>query len=131
VLARAAVAAIVVVVVGWLAVMERDVRLQARASAESHHGATAAELDAAAADLRSATFLNPDATPDIARAVVENARGQRARAIALIERVVDREPENLLAWQVLALYARCSDPAALRRALDARRRLDPLRARGG
>src|SRR5262245_55663909 len=99
--------------------MERDVRLQAQAAAESHHGATAAELDAAAADLRSATFLNPDATPDIARAVVENARGQRARAIALIERVVDREPDNLLAWQVLALYARGSDPAALRRALDA------------
>ena len=128
---RVAVVVIAVAVLAWLAVMERDVRLQARASDETHHGATPGELNAAAAHLRGATFLNPDATPDIARAVVENARGQRELAIALIEQVVAREPENLLAWQVLALYARGNDPAALRRALDARRRLDPLRARGG
>jgi hypothetical protein len=129
--ARIAVAVLAVLVHAWLGVMERDVRLQARAADKSRHGATPAELRSAAADLRRATLLNPDATPDLARAVVENARGDRAGAIALVARVVAREPDNLLAWQVLALYARGRDPAALGRALAARRRLDPLRARGG
>jgi hypothetical protein len=129
-LARAALIAVAVVVIAWLAVMERDLRLQARATGDSRPGATPAALSKAAADLRRARFLNPDTEPQIALAVVESSLGRRAQAIARIEDVVHAEPDNLLAWELLAVYARGSDPAAVRRALEARRRLDPLGARG-
>ena len=126
-LARVAVGVVAVLVIAWLAVLVRDVRLQERAVEDSRPGATRAELDAAAADLRRARYLNPDREPDIALAVVENARGRQAQAIALIEDVVRAEPDNLLAWELLAVYAR-GDRAAVGRALAARSRLDPLGA---
>ena len=129
-LARGALIAVALVVIAWLAVLERDVRLQARAERDSRHGATPAQLARAADDLRRARFLNPDRDPDVSRAVVESSRGHRAQAIALIEDVVRAEPDNLLAWGLLAVYARGTEPAAVRRAFDARRRLDPLGARG-
>jgi len=60
---------------------------------------------------------------------VQRARGEPAQALAMIERVVRREPDNLMAWATLALLARGHGQAALERAAAARRRLDPLNAR--
>jgi Tfp pilus assembly protein PilF len=128
-LARVCVAAVAVIVLGWLAVMERDTRLQARASAAVRPGASAAQLASAASDLRAARLLNPDAQPEIDLALVYRARGDIDRAVATIEDVVAREPDNLVAWGVLAVLARGHDPAATARALAARERLDPLNAR--
>jgi hypothetical protein len=130
VVARVATVAVAVVVLGWLVAIERDLRLQASAEDNSRHGATPAQLATAADQLERARFLNPDRGPDVARAVVERSRGDAGAASALLDEVVRAEPDNLLAWGLLALYARGSDPAALRRAFDARRRLDPLSARG-
>jgi hypothetical protein len=128
VLARVALGTLAVVVIAWLAVLLRDVRLQERAAAGSRDRTSEVALVGIADDLRAARLLNPDREPDLTRAVVENALGRRARAIELIEAVTRAEPENVLAWELLALYAR--DPAAVRRARAARNRLDPLGAPG-
>jgi predicted Zn-dependent protease len=106
---RAAVILVAVVVIGWLGVMERAVRLQAGA--------------ATVADYRAARLLNPDTLPDVRRAFRYQGAGRRQEAAALLEDVLRREPDNLEAWGLL--YAFTKDE----RALEARRRLDPLGAR--
>ena len=121
-LARVALAVVAIVVIAWLAVLARDVGLQERAAERSTRG----ELDGAAADLRRARFLNPDRELDLSLAVVQNGRDRREEAIALIADVARAEPDNVLAWELLSLYAR--DPSTVRRARAERRRLDPLGA---
>lgn len=123
--ARAAVAIVAVVVLAWLGVMERDARLQASGVAAAAPPPDFARADA---DLRAARLLNPDTAPDTARAVLYNSVGRKPQAAALLEDVLRREPDNLTAWALLLLVARDDDPAAVRRALAARRRLDPLSA---
>jgi predicted Zn-dependent protease len=124
---RVAVAIVAVLVLGWLAVMEYDARLQAR-------GVTAAQardFDRADGDFRGARRLNPDTAPDVNRAFLLQAAGRRDQAVALLEDVLRREPDNLNAWGVLFQFTRHHDPATAERARAARRRLDPLSARGG
>jgi hypothetical protein len=111
--ARVAVAVVAVVALAWLGAMERSVRLQATGG------------DAA---LRDARLLNPDMTPDVRRAFLYQGTGRQAEAAALLEDVLRREPENLDAWGLLYAFTRDRDPAAARRALAARERLDPLGA---
>jgi hypothetical protein len=120
--ARAVVAMVAVCMIAWLGVMERDGRLQARADAAIH----ARDLARAESDLRGARLLNPNTAPDVTRAVLYRARGQRRRAIALLEDVVRREPDNLTAWSALHLSATGSDPSVSRRSLIALQRLDPV-----
>lgn len=120
--ARALVVMVALCVIAWLGVMERDERLQARADDAIH----ARDLPRAESDLRGARLLNPDTAPDVTRAVLYRARGQQRRAIALLEDVVRREPDNLTAWSALHLSATGSDPAAYRRSLAALQRLDPV-----
>jgi hypothetical protein len=120
--ARALVAVVAVCVIAWLGVMERDGRLQWRADDAIH----AHDLTRAERDLRGARLLNPDTAPDVTRAVLYRARGQQRRAIALLDDVVRREPDNLTAWSVLRLSATGTDPSAFRRSLVALQRLDPL-----
>ena len=120
--ARAVVATLAVCVVAWLGVMERDRHLQARADDAIH----ARDLPRAERDLRGARLLNPDTAPDVTRGVLYRARGQQDRAIALLEDVVRREPDNLTAWSALHLSATGSDPSASRRSLAALQRLDPV-----
>jgi len=129
VLARACVAAIALAVLGWLGIMERNVRLEARGAAAVRPGAAPERLAAAETDLRRARLLNPDAQPDIDLALLYRARGEAVRASAVIEDVVRREPDNRVAWGVLFVLARGRDPEASARALAALRRLDPLNAR--
>lgn len=127
--ARILLGVVAVVVLAWLGVLERDTRLQARGAAAGRPGAAAAALDRAAGDLRAASRLNPDTVPDIALATVYRRQGENARAKATLEDVLRREPDNLTAWGVLFTFTARDDPATARRALAARRRLDPLRAR--
>jgi Tfp pilus assembly protein PilF len=126
---RAAVALVAVLVLGWLAVMERDTRLQERAIEASGRLAVSGNPARAEAAFREARFLNPDTTPDVGRAVLYLARERRPAAAALLRDVLRREPDNLTAWSVLYGVTRQSDPATARRALAARMRLDPLAAR--
>jgi predicted Zn-dependent protease len=128
VIARAAVVLVSLVVLAWLGVMERDVRLQAQAGHDARRRASAAELARAGSHLRAAGLLNPDRTVDIARAVVLRTSGRGRAARAELERVVRAEPDNLVAWNLLRLYS-AGDRATFARALAASRRLDPLSAR--
>ena len=120
--ARVALAAVAVLVLAWLGVMERDTRLQAQGVSERN-------LARADADLRAARVLNPDTAPDLGRAFLYLHRPGAAaarRAAALLEGVLRREPDNIAAWSGLLLVARGHDPGTVRRALRALRRLDPL-----
>jgi predicted Zn-dependent protease len=120
--ARVAVAAIAVVVLAWLGVMERDHQLFTR-------GNSAPTFSSAESDLRAARLLNPDSGPDLILAIRLRRVGRWHDALATVERVLRREPENLYAWNTLGSVAQGHDSAAVQRARAAARRLDPLNAR--
>jgi hypothetical protein len=124
--ARWAVVAVAVPVVAWLGVMERDARLQARGVEAAGRLDVPGNAARAEAAFRDARLLSPDAPPAVGRALVLQARGRPADAVALLEDVVRRQPDNLVAWGVLHQVARGRDAGAAERALAARRRLDPL-----
>ena len=130
-IARVALALVAVVVIAWLAVMERDTRVQSRALAESGRP----PISRAYSDFRSARFLNPDTAPDVLLGLLDAVHGQTSRGIARLEAVVRREPENLFAWGQLYKVAQGHDQAVANRALVELARLDPLdfakAARGG
>jgi hypothetical protein len=126
--ARAGVAVVAVLVLAWLAVMERDVVLQRAGDGALKPGASAAQLAGAESDFEGARLLNPDPAPDVSLALLYQARGDAARARAAIDAVVAEEPDNLMAWATYAVLGR--DDAARRARFEAaRRRLDPLNAR--
>jgi predicted Zn-dependent protease len=126
--ARIAVAVAAALVVAWLAVQERDTRLLASGIEAAQPPRAAGDLERAEDDLRAATLLSPDTGPDVTRAFALQAGGRHAAAVALLEDVVRREPDNLGAWRVLLTVTRDADPAVGRRALAEVRRLDPLNA---
>lgn len=132
--ARVCLGFVAVVVLAWLAVMEYDARTLKRgantASEMFTSGGTPAGFRSAEADFRDARLLSPDTTPDLHRAVLYRVHAREAQAIALLEDVVRREPDNIAAWNVLYALVRERDRAAARRALAARRRLDPLSVNG-
>jgi predicted Zn-dependent protease len=125
VVARVSVVCVAVLVLGWLGLMERDVRADKRGVALS---AQPGNLTRADAELRAAQRFNPDTEPELTRAYLYVGAGQPARAAAIVEGILRREPDNLAAWGALFNVARDRDPAAADRALAARRRLDPLHA---
>jgi predicted Zn-dependent protease len=122
---RVIVAVVAVAVIGWLGVMERDTRLLASG------GKAAGQRDftRAESDFHAARALSQDTTPDLRRAFLYQAGGRADEAVALLEDVVRREPDNLPAWGLLLTFTRERDPATADRARAAIRRLDPLRAR--
>jgi Tfp pilus assembly protein PilF len=124
VIARVGVGLVAVLVLAWLAVMERDTRLQARGLSAVQAGKVAP----AESDLRRAGFLNPDTTPELSRALLVFGKGDPARAAAMLEHVIRREPQNISAWGELYVVTRKSDPATAARATAAFARLDPLDA---
>ncbi len=126
---RGALVLVSVVVIGWLAVMERDVRLQARGVDTTLNFRLPGHFERGDSDLRGARVLSPSTAPDVIRAFNFQLRGRPREGIRVIEDVLRREPENLQAWVVLERLARRSDPAARQRALAAERRLNPIDAR--
>jgi hypothetical protein len=119
---RASVAVVAVVVLFWLAVMERDYRLYVA-------GVNARAFARADTDLRAARLLNPDTGPKLIRAVRLCDVGRWHESLRLVEQVVTEEPENLYAWNALATVSRGHDPAAFQRAVAVAHRLDPHPAR--
>jgi len=83
--------------------------------------------DASRADdlVRTDRRLNPDRRPDLYEAVVLGRSGRTREAIAVLERTVAAEPENLEAWALLAGAAKTEDPALAARARARQRELAP------
>lgn len=126
---RVVLAAVAIAAVAWLAVMERDTRLLAGGVKAAGRAGRAQAFRRADADFRAATFLNPDAEPELGRALLYDAAG-RPDAAAVLDRILRREPDNLTAWGLRYAVARAhGDRLAARRALAAQRRLDPVNAR--
>lgn len=137
---RAVLAVAAVVALAWLGVMERDVRLLARATSLSARLTTGddvacarsrtargscTDFGAALAAFRGAGLLNPATAPELSRGLLEGA-GHWRRLAAACEAVLRREPDNLAAWSTLALVTRGHDPGTVHRAGVALHRLDPL-----
>jgi hypothetical protein len=124
VIARVALALTAVVVLGWLAVLERDVRVESRSYSQAAKG----HLASAQSGLKSAGLLNPDTHPDVIRSVLYLVRNDRLHAAAVIDGVLRREPDNVVAWNQLLTISRSHDQAAVRLALRQMQRLDPFDA---
>lgn len=122
---RGIVAVLAVVVLAWLAVTERNLRVQASGIAAT------AKQDFARAedDFARSSWLNPDTTPDLQRAYVLDARREHDQAIAVARDVLRREPENRDAWGLLLGFVRDQRSPLAQRARAEVRRLNPLTAR--
>ena len=123
---RPILALVAVLVIGWLAVMERDARLYDRGIAAGGSLDDPATIARAESDMRDARLLNPDRTPDLGLAVILNTTGRKAAARTVLEDIVRDEPDNLSAWDALDFVNDDRDPALKRRAAAEIRRLDPL-----
>lgn len=122
---RGIVVVVAVVLLAWLAVTERNLRLQTSGMA-----ATAKQdLAHAEDDFARASWLNPDTTPDLQRAFVIDARREHDRAIAVTRDVLRREPENRDAWGLLHGFVPDKRSPLAQRARAEVRRLNPLSAR--
>jgi Tetratricopeptide repeat len=126
---RVAVCVVAVLLIGWLAVMERDERALKRGVEAAGRVTGAADAARAQAAFEDARLLNPDSAPDMGLAFLYQGAGRREDAAEIVDDVLGREPDNLSAWGLLFTLSRGVDAADERRALAARRRLDPLRAR--
>jgi predicted Zn-dependent protease len=127
-LQRAAIAAVAVLAIGWLALSYRDARLirDIQIVAADPH-ATPAQVDAALRDARRPHTLDPSRTESLSyAAVLEIRRHHLAQARALLEEVVRREPDAAEPYLLLAELTRTSDPARSARARAELHRLDPM-----
>jgi hypothetical protein len=126
--ARALVVLLSALVLAWLAVGLRAVRLEDQAQAvldRARSGEVSnAEVEQARDRLHEAADLSPDRGPAIREGQLLDAVGRRAEADFIAQLVVLDEPENLqarfLAWVTAA------DPEARQRALDELRKLNPF-----
>ncbi len=124
--ARVAAAVVALVVLAWLGLAFRNVRLEERGGRAAGALSQTANAARAERDFRAAGLLNPDTQPDLARAVVLVQLDRPERAVAVVEDVLRREPENARAWRTLLDLTSERDPGRAAEALAALRRLDPL-----
>ncbi len=122
-LGRVALAALCLIVAAWLALGLHDVRLEQDGTELSR--SPAAVTDAAVArdaddKLADAELLNPDTAPLLNRSGLALRRGDTERGIELLQDVVEREPENLPAWRLLAVAASAARGRQLEREASAR-----------
>jgi tetratricopeptide (TPR) repeat protein len=128
VIGRVILVVIALGVIAWLAVSERNAMLTSQGAKAASQG----DYATAERDLEAADFLNASTFADYSRAIVLQQAGRRDEAVALIEDVLRREPENSNAWSVRLLMAiQAKDKQAEERARAKLRELDPLYQPGG
>jgi predicted Zn-dependent protease len=127
---RAALLIVAVLALAWLGVSYRNARLFHNGEVVlSDPHASHARIEAALADVRRATTLDPRRTKSLSfAAALEIRAGRFDAARRLFEEVVRREPDIPEAWLVLSELTLKSDPALSARARAQVRRLDPLEA---
>jgi predicted Zn-dependent protease len=119
VIARVLVVAFAVLALAWLAVNLRGYdRFEDGQRLALAPDATDASASEAARLLDAARFLNPDTRPLLAEGSLLVARGGAGarRGMAMLEQAVRKEPDNVVAWAVLASAIRRLDPARSRQA---------------
>ena len=115
-----------VAAIAWLGLGLRSLGLSERAErVAAAPDATPAQVEEAEGQLEDARLLNPDIRPQIVEGALLTAHGRDDEGLALLEDAVSREPENLVAWGVLANATRESDPARSRAARARLRELSP------
>jgi hypothetical protein len=116
-----------VLVLAWLALGVRAVRLEADAQGVLDRARTEsvspAEVSRAMDFLDRARKLSPDRGPLVKQGQLQLAVGHPREAAALARRAVAEEPDNLQAWSLVFATARTT--AVRRRTLTQLRRLNP------
>jgi predicted Zn-dependent protease len=87
---------------------------------------TRAHVDSAVRLFQRALAHNPDTRPIEREAGMLIRTGRAGQAIPPLRSVVDREPDNLTAWVLIAIGAQKTDPALAREATARARALNPL-----
>jgi predicted Zn-dependent protease len=126
--ARLLIALLAVIALAWLGLGLRGLGLVERGERlAAAPGATPAQIREAEDALEDARFLNPDTRPLLVEGSLLAAQGgSRAReGIELLELAVRREPDNVLAWGVLADATRRLHPARSRAARERTLELSP------
>ena len=121
---RGVMVVVSVAAIAWIGVWLHSARLEARAielaTPVAGRAPTPAQLAEAQDLLVRAREHNADTRPIVLEAQLAAFSGRPAAAIPLLQEVVRREPDNVLAWRLLAQLARGRD---LRLAALAERRL--------
>jgi predicted Zn-dependent protease len=122
---RVALATIALLALAYLSIGLRNVVLSDRgARLAALENPTDAQVAEAEDLLERARLLDPDTRPLLVEGGLLAAHG-RDEGLALIERAVETEPDNVLAWSVLAAATREADPARSRAARARMRELSP------
>jgi predicted Zn-dependent protease len=109
--ARVVLVLVSLLVLGWSSVLLRDHRIGQAAFADSkQRNLSQARFAHDVQRLEDARFLNPDSQWDLYRGSAYLARGRPRTAVAVLEKLVRREPDSFQAWSVLATAARQVDP---------------------
>ncbi len=95
-------AAVSAVAIAWFVLGARQARDISRATAIVQGSSVSAAQDRQVNQmLDSARTLNPDREVMLLRATLNIDRNDNARAQAILERVLQSEPENIIAWDLL------------------------------
>jgi hypothetical protein len=124
---RFALVAIALVAGAWMVLNLRSVELESEGEAvvaRAQRGPiTADELNRGRSLLQRARRFSADQSPRIVEGVLLNSARRPEQAVAVVERAVEEEPENVDAW--IVLYLALSDLEGAAR--DTRRAADALR----
>jgi hypothetical protein len=128
VLLRCMIVLVALLVVAWLALSLRATHLEGEGKEvverAEQDAVPKAEVEAGLDSLRRARSFNMDSDARLAEAALLAGAGRGAEAIAVAERVVENESENLEAWVLVYLSAAFASDE--RRAARALRRVEIL-----
>jgi tetratricopeptide (TPR) repeat protein len=123
-LVRTTLAIVALLAGAWLVLGVRALDLEADATTAGSRTLTPDEVRGAQDSLQRARLLSVDKEPLLKEGLLLFAAGRREEGLALLERVVAEEPDNLDAWVALyPVYSASGDP---RRAAQALRRVSSL-----
>ena len=125
-LTRVLVALLAIAAIVWLALGYRSTDLSEDGERLAERpDQTPAQVREAEDTLERARFLNSDSRPLLLEGLLLATHGRYEEGTRLLERAVQREPDNVVAWGVLAQATTRRDAARARQARAEIRRLSP------